>query len=791
MLGPATFRRLAAVSGALALAAGALVTAPPGVQASNPTTNFASPGRYECTVSGTGLVALTVEIWGGYGGGYSYNSTSYGGGTPAGMLITVKVSDDSTLYVTVGANGANSTAQRGGAAGGDYSAISLGSHSGIPLVVAGGGGGAGSAATGANAYAFSHSSPTGAGNGGRLGLGATPGYDQNIAGLGGNSLDTSQGAGGASGSPGSSTSLLSGAGGGGGFGAVGGSGYAPAGGVTGWSNAPGAFGGGGGGYDDTIGTTLGSGGGGGGWAGGGGGYSGGGGGGGSSLVPAIGVTAGVEFTAVTALPASAGTPTPPSVKITGPCTVPPTISDQPDDTTVNAGSTASFSVTASAVGAGTLSYQWQSKAPDGSWPDVSGATSATYTTPSLSAVDSGTQYRVRVTDSGGGFVDSKAATVTVIAPPTISVQPTPQTVTEGATATFSVTATGGVSYQWQSRPGTSGSWSNVTGGSGGTTASYTTAAVSTSDSGTQFQVLVTNSAGTATSNPAILTVNATPTPTPNPGPFPVPTPTPTPTPSPSPTEPPAPEPVPPLPPGEAYLTVDGAPQPVIVEPNTQSDGVSISGSEFDMELQGLDGKGEPLNLAADGVLILNTERQVEASGTGFKPDFDIDLYMNPPTEQASSRSTRASEPVYVGTVKTDAAGDFSGLAQLPPDINVGDHVVQAVGYTKTGATRAVSLGVRVEPEFSAVLNPGTRIADGRYDRITTSGTTTGLKPGSRLTAWIRYSGQTTFTKANAKIVVQADGTFRWTRLVRPDRAVTAYVAKGPDRSNTVTWRRIR
>ena len=276
---------------------------------------------------------------------------------------------------------------------------------------------------------------------------------------------------------------------------------------------------------------------------------------------------------------------------------------------------------------------------------------------------------------------------------------------------------------------------------------------------------------------------AVPSPNPNP-------PQPTPTPSPSPTEPPAPEPVPPLAPGDAYLTVDGAPQPVTVEPNTQSDGVNISGSEFDMELQGLDRQGEPLNLSADGVLILNTERQVEASGTGFKPDFEIDLYMNPPTTQ-TTRAARATEPVYVGTVKTDAAGDFSGLAQLPPDIDVGDHVVQAVGYTKTGATRAVSLGVRVEPEFSAVLDKGTRTVDGRYDRIRTSGTTTGLKPGSRLTAWIRYSGQTTFTKANAKIVVQADGTFRWTRLVRPDRAVTAYVAKGPDRSNTVTWRRIR
>ena len=286
---------------------------------------------------------------------------------------------------------------------------------------------------------------------------------------------------------------------------------------------------------------------------------------------------------------------------------------------------------------------------------------------------------------------------------------------------------------------------------------------------------------------------AIPNPNPNPNPPQPPVPTPTPTPTPSPTPTPTPEPVPPLPPGDAYLTEDGVPQPVTVEPNTQSDGVNISGSEFDMDLQGLNGQGEPLNLGADGVLILNTDRQVAASGTGFKPDFEIDLYMNPPVEStpASLRSARSSAAVYVGTVVTDAAGDFSGVAQLPPDIDVGDHVVQAVGLTKTGSTRAVSLGVRVEPEFSAVLAKGTRTADGRYDRIRTSGTTTGLAPGSRLTAWIRYSGQTSFTKAKARIVVQVDGTFGWTRLVRPDRAVTAYVARGEDRSNSVTWRRIR
>lgn len=87
--------------------------------------------------------------------------------------------------------------------------------------------------------------------------------------------------------------------------------------------------------------------------------------------------------------------------------------------------------------------------------------------------------------------------------PTIATQPANQTVTAGQTATFSVTAmgTGPLSYQWQK--GTAAI-------SGAASASYTTAATTTSDSGSQFSVTVTNSAGNITSNPATLTVTAAP-----------------------------------------------------------------------------------------------------------------------------------------------------------------------------------------------------------------------------------------------------------------------------------------
>ncbi|HTS11171.1 MAG TPA: hypothetical protein VMH00_03555 [Candidatus Limnocylindrales bacterium] len=83
--------------------------------------------------------------------------------------------------------------------------------------------------------------------------------------------------------------------------------------------------------------------------------------------------------------------------------------------------------------------------------------------------------------------------------PTITAQPADQMVSTGQTATFSVTATGTspLAYQWQKNG------SNV---SGATAASYTTPATSSGDTGEQFKVVVSNSAGSVTSRAATLTV---------------------------------------------------------------------------------------------------------------------------------------------------------------------------------------------------------------------------------------------------------------------------------------------
>ena len=88
----------------------------------------------------------------------------------------------------------------------------------------------------------------------------------------------------------------------------------------------------------------------------------------------------------------------------------PAITQQPVSVSVFTGQTAGFSVTATGPG---LGYQWQSMAPGGSFADIGGATSSSYTTPALTVGDSGTQFRVVVTNTQGS-VTSSAATVTVL-----------------------------------------------------------------------------------------------------------------------------------------------------------------------------------------------------------------------------------------------------------------------------------------------------------------------------------------------------------------------------------------
>jgi hypothetical protein len=103
--------------------------------------------------------------------------------------------------------------------------------------------------------------------------------------------------------------------------------------------------------------------------------------------------------------------------------------------------------------------------------------------------------------SGGSNNPATAAVTTAAVAPSITAQPQNAAVVAGQAATFTVAAAGTAPLQYQWRMG-----GNAI--AAATAASYTTAATSTAQNGAMFSVVVTNSAGTVTSNSAVLSVNS-------------------------------------------------------------------------------------------------------------------------------------------------------------------------------------------------------------------------------------------------------------------------------------------
>ncbi len=177
-------------------------------------------------------------------------------------------------------------------------------------------------------------------------------------------------------------------------------------------------------------------------------------------------------------------------------TVAPTISSQPASAKISAGQTATFKI--AATGTAPITYKWKKNGSA-----ISGATSSTYTTPAETTTDNNAQFTAEVSNTAGNAT-SNAAVLTVTSTtvaPAIATQPASQTVIAGKTASFTVAATGTapLTYQWSK---------NGAAISGATSSTYTTPAETTTDNNAQFTVAVSNIAGKATSNAAILTVSA-------------------------------------------------------------------------------------------------------------------------------------------------------------------------------------------------------------------------------------------------------------------------------------------
>jgi uncharacterized repeat protein (TIGR03803 family) len=178
----------------------------------------------------------------------------------------------------------------------------------------------------------------------------------------------------------------------------------------------------------------------------------------------------------------------------------PAIILQPQSQTNNAGATVTFLVSATSLAP--VGYQWQQNGTNlVEGGNVSGATANTLSIMGVSDSDAGI-YSVLLTNSYGS-VTSSNATLTVIDPPSITVQPVGQRVLMGSSVSFSVSVTGTLpfSYQWRFNG------NNLL---NATNALYAIQAVGATNTG-NYSVVVTNMAGSVTSSNALLTVLVPPT----------------------------------------------------------------------------------------------------------------------------------------------------------------------------------------------------------------------------------------------------------------------------------------
>ena len=175
----------------------------------------------------------------------------------------------------------------------------------------------------------------------------------------------------------------------------------------------------------------------------------------------------------------------------------------------------------SSTGGATIYYT-----TDGSEPTitggVTGGTTAKYTAPIAVTGTEGqsVQTTIKAIAVKNGMQDSSVETFNYtikqesqtpgVTAPSITTQPGNATVEVGETASFTIVASGtDLTYQWQIDRNDGNGWANI---DGATATSYTTSAVDISCNGFKYQCVVSNSAGTVTSNTAVLTVTeSTPT----------------------------------------------------------------------------------------------------------------------------------------------------------------------------------------------------------------------------------------------------------------------------------------
>ncbi len=181
--------------------------------------------------------------------------------------------------------------------------------------------------------------------------------------------------------------------------------------------------------------------------------------------------------------------------VTSSCPTPPTMSTTLT-ATYSGGHSANIALSATATGGATVTLTPSTL--------TTVTTSTTVTVTNASSLAPGT-YTVTVTGVSAPAPNQSVNIDFIIVPavgPTITTQPTTQTVCVGSTATFTSASPAATSFQWQLNSGSG--FGNI---AGATSANYTTPATTAGMNNYQYRVIASTACGSTTSSTATLLVN--------------------------------------------------------------------------------------------------------------------------------------------------------------------------------------------------------------------------------------------------------------------------------------------
>jgi hypothetical protein len=133
--------------------------------------------------------------------------------------------------------------------------------------------------------------------------------------------------------------------------------------------------------------------------------------------------------------------------------------------------------------------------------------------------------------------------------------------------------------------------------------------------------------------------------------------------------------------GSATSLVDGQSQnPVITK--SEFDTKIELGNQLAVSMSMVTPSGDPIALSPEGIMQVDRNSTLSASGFGFKANSPVEVWLN-------------SEPKYLGTGESKADGTFANTFALDPSIATGEHTVVLHGVTPADEIITMALGVSV------------------------------------------------------------------------------------------------